>query len=134
MANDFAKLERLIAGLEHLAEDAIAEISTELAPAIQEVIDDQYTEGHGPAEGWKQLATGKPAHLQKSGDMSANSRAIKGVAGVTVRIPKPGGFHQSGTAKMPARKIVPDEGTLPGRWGEAVANTIRAVVIESIKG
>ena len=57
---------------------------------------------------------------------------MKGVGGIRVTIPKPGGFHQDGTVKMDARPIVPD-GDLPDTWSNAVAEATRTVLARDIK-
>jgi hypothetical protein len=136
VASDLRPLERLIAGLEQLAESGVQDITAELEPEIQEVVDDQYAEGRGPeGETWAPLKrSGRPSHLQDTGDMSAASRALRGVKGVTVTIPSPAQFHQGGTSRMVPRKLVPDGEPLPRRWGEAAREVSVSVIAEKLKG
>jgi hypothetical protein len=135
--NDFAKLAHLIAGLGSLGESGTEVVSTELAPAVQELLDNQYSEGRGPdGKTWAPLkANGRPSHLQDTTDMSANTRALRGVRGVDVRAPSPAGFHQDGTSRMEARPLVPDGEMLPPEWEAALSETASAVIVQQlIKG
>lgn len=136
MANDLRALERLIEGLEQLATSGTEDIAAELEPEFQQVVDDQYAEGRGPdGEAWARLKrSGRPSHLQDTLAMSSASKALKGVKGVTVTIPSPANFHQAGTSRMEARKLVPDGEPLPGRWGEAARETSVAVIVQTLKG
>src|SRR5690348_11573284 len=96
-------LERLIANLESLASSGAEDAEKAAADEIQSVLERQYDAGRAPGgDSWAAKADGTASHLQKSGAMRANTKAVRGVGGVSVRIPKPGGFHQSGTKNMPA--------------------------------
>lgn len=136
MANELLALERLIAGLEQLATSGVDGVAAELEPEFQQVVDDQYAEGRGPdGATWAPLKrSGRPSHLQDTLAMSGASRALKGVKGITVTIPRPANFHQSGTERMEARKLVPDGEPLPGRWGEVARETATAVIVQTLKG
>lgn len=127
----FAALERFIAGIERVAESGIDDIKTEAEANVQGVVDGQYEQGVNPeGEAWAPLKSGGASHLTKSGAMRTASKAVRGVKGITVTIPKPGGFHQSGTGKMAARELVPSGDTLPPTWDAAVADAARQVVIK----
>ncbi len=130
-----APLEKLIAGLEDLADHGMRDIAAELEGELQQVVDDQYAEGKGPnGETWAPLKrSGRPSHLQDTLAMSGESKAVRGVSGVTVRIPRPANFHQDGTSRMEARKLVPEDGTLPGRWGEAARDVAVTVIVGALK-
>lgn len=133
MADPFAQLSRLIANLESIGDDGVAQVSDALEPAVQAVLESEYTEGKGPnGESWAVKADGTPSHLQKSGAMRSGSKAIRGVSGVSVRIPKPGGFHQSGTKRMSARKLVPDGEPLTGDWAKAAETAAHGVIVEKL--
>ena len=133
MADGFARLAALIGNLSELAENGSAAVAAKLEPALQQVIESEYEQGHGPdGQQWAHKADGSPSHLQKSGDMRRSSNAVKGVSGVTVRIPKPGGFHQSGTERMPARPLVPAGESLPPDWQKAAEDAARAVIVQGL--
>lgn len=56
-------------------------------------------------------------------------------AGIAVSFadPVPAGFHQEGTTKMVARKILP-EGTLPATWNAAIATAASGAVRAAVGG
>ncbi len=128
----FGELAKLIANLEQLGSKGSEAIGEKLAPAIQAVLEQQYTDGKGPdGQQWADKADGTPSFLQKTGAMRSGTNAVAGVKGVSVRIPSPGGFHQGGTVKMPERKLVPD-GELEGEWAKAAEEAVRAAITESL--
>lgn len=133
MADAFARLGALIANLESLASGGSARVSEAAAKAVERVLEKQYTEGKGPdGQGWKAKADGQPSLLQESGRMRAGTQAVAGVKGITVRIPKPGGFHQGGTVKMPARPLVPSGDALPPAWEKPIADAIREAITSGV--
>lgn len=130
----FAQLSKLIANLETLAEDGIEVASVAAAGAVEKVVEAEYTEGKGPdGKPWAAKADGTPSHLQKSGAMRSGSQVVPGVKGVTVRIPKPGGFHQGGTVKMDARPLVPEGEQLPPQWEQPVAAAVQGAIAKALK-
>ena len=134
--NDFAELGKIIAGLEELATKGIEQTSAELEPTVQRLLDDQYVDGRGPGgKTWDPLkATGRPSHLQDTFEMSAQTQAVRGVRGVNVRVPSPGGYHQDGTGRMVAREIVPSGETFPPDWEAALSETAASVIVEKLTG
>ena len=131
----FAKLSRLIANLDTLGLSGADDVSEEAASNIANVIDTQYQEGRGPdGKNWAPKADGTASHLQETGAMRAGTKVsgVKGVAGVRVTIPKPGGFHQGGTVKMDARPLVPEDGALPETWAKAVSDAAKSVVTKGL--
>lgn len=55
--------------------------------------------------------------LQDTGRMRSSVNRTVTESTVKVSVPvEYAGFHQGGTSRMPARKVVPDEGDLPPRW------------------
>lgn len=130
----FAQLSKLIANLETLADNGAEAASVAAAGAVEKVVEAEYTEGKGPdGKGWKAKADGTPSHLQKSGAMRSATQVIPGVKGVTVRIPKPGGFHQGGTVKMDARPLVPEGDALPPQWEQSVAAAVQGAIAKALK-
>ncbi len=134
--NDFAALAKLIAGLGSLAESGAEEVSVELEPAVQELLDNQYSEGRDPnGDTWAPLKrSGRPSHLQDTLEMSSNTRAVRGVRGVDIKIPSPAGYHQDGTSRMAARELVPSGDVYPPAWEAALAETASAVIVQKLKG
>lgn len=134
MADPFAELQRLIDNLGELAENGTDTVATSLEPAVQQLLDQEYEQGRGPSgETWAAKADGTPSHLQKTGAMRAGSQVIPGVKGVSVRIPKPGGFHQDGTTRMQARPLVPEGEPLPEAWSAAVQRTSESTISSILK-
>lgn len=134
MADGFAQLSRLIANLETLADNGAEAASVAAAGAVEKVVEAEYTEGKGPdGKPWAAKADGTPSHLQKSGAMRSGSQVVPGVKGVTVRIPKPGGFHQGGTSRMASRPLVPDGDQLPPQWEQPVAEAVRRVITDGVR-
>jgi hypothetical protein len=132
--NDFAALGKLIQNLEHLGSHGSEAVGAKLEPAIQQVVESQYDQGKGPdGEKWANKADGTPSNLQKSGVMRSRSQVVAGVKGVTVRIPSPGGWHQGGTSRMPARPLVPEGDQLPREWEKAAQEAAAAVIREGLK-
>jgi hypothetical protein len=64
--------------------------------------------------------------------MRSGTEVVRGVKGVSVRVPKPGGFHQGGTSRMDARKLVPDGEPLPAEWAKAAEEAARSVVLDGL--
>jgi hypothetical protein len=130
----FAKLERLIANLETLASDGADDASAAAASAVEKVVEAEYTEGKGPdGKRWADKADGTASHLQKTGAMRSATQVVPGVKGVSVRIPKPGGFHQGGTSRMPARPLVPEGEPLPPSWEQPVAAAVKDAFAKALK-
>lgn len=134
MADGFAQLAKLIGNLEGLATNGPEAVSEALEPAIQRVIEAEYDQGKDPSgQAWANKVDGTPSRLQKTGAMRAGTNAVRGVKGVTVRIPLPGGFHQGGTVKMVARKLVPDGEPLPETWAKAAEQAAVDVITRGLK-
>lgn len=142
MNGHFERLATLSTGLSFLAESGRREIANRAAAAIAARIEKQYGTGRGPygemwapkagqsaAPGRKPRAAGR-SFLQKTGAMKRATDVIAGVKGVTVTAPKPAGFHQSGTRKMPARRLVPSGTSLSTPWREAVTEAALEVLAE----
>ena len=127
-------LDELIRGLEGLAKSGFADAQNEAEKAVQGVLQAQYQAGVGPdGETWADKVDGTASYLKKSGDMQRGTSAVRGVGGIDVKVPSPGGFHQSGTGKMPARKVVPDDGNnLPPSWEQPVSAAVEGVLKRAI--
>lgn len=126
-------------------------ISESVAVEFEAELEAQYAGGFDPNnEAWAELsaatlARGRtPPPLTDRGVMRRNSKAVAGVggvAGVTVRVTRPGGnpavpnFHQEGTEWMPDRKIVPEQDRpLPPAWKAAAERGAAEVVVDHFEG
>lgn len=135
----FAQLTKLKQRLEKLPA-TVPQITKAAALEVGIVLEKQYTSGTDPdGKQWQSLsdatrATGRtPPPLTASGNMRSRTKVVAGVKGITTSVPSPGVFHQYGTKRMPARKIVPS-GTLPRNWSrpvkEAGAIVIRSAILK----
>jgi phage gpG-like protein len=121
------KLHRVLAQLDQLPR-RVAEIA---APAITIELQKQFAQGRDPhGRKWRKLATGKASHLEESGKLRSKTRAapmpggrrgVRILFGSRARI---AGFHQTGTKRMPARRILPDKG-MPASWAMALTRAHR---------
>lgn len=134
MADPFAELGKLIGNLETLASKGAEVVAEKLEPKLQAVLEAEYEQGRGPdGQTWAPLkADGSASHLQESGAMRAGTQVVRGVKGVSVRVPKPGGFHQDGTSRMTARPLVPSGDTLPESWAKAAEETALEVIVGGV--
>ena len=122
-----ARLEQVLARLDVLPR-RVAEIA---AHAITAELQKEYTRGVDPhGRKWRKLATGKASHLEESGRLRRGTRAapLPGKrAGVRILFgsrAKIAALHQTGTARMPARRILPDKG-MPASWKAALERAHR---------
>jgi hypothetical protein len=134
VADPFAELAKLIGNLGELAENGANAVSAKLEPVLQQVLENEYELGRGPnGETWAAKADGGPSHLQDTGAMRAGTQVVRGVKGISVKVPSPGGYHQGGTSRMPARPLVPDGEPLPQQWVEAVSNAAQATITDRLQ-
>lgn len=108
-----------------------AQASREAAREIKKLIDREFREGVDPlGRRWAPLATGELSFLFDTGKLfgsvTVRPRAGAGIQ-VTVDV-QYASYHQTGTRRMPARKILP-EAKLPRSWElaieKAVENSVR---------
>lgn len=131
--NPFAQLAKLVSNLETVGEKGADAVAAKLEAAINGVIQAEYDQGRGPdGSTWASKADGAASHLQKTGAMRSGTQVVRGVKGVTVTVPKPGGFHQSGTKRMPARPLVPEGEPLPSSWAKAAEDAAREAILDGL--
>lgn len=111
-----AKLQRLA----DKGEDRIAERGAE---AAQKRLDEQFARTEEPSGlRWKpkKRPNGKPT-LEESGDMKGSAKAVPGPNGDILLYvsDEKAAWHQEGTEKMIARKMLPED-ELPPRWREPI--------------
>lgn len=112
----FGKLERVLGELNDLPR----RLAIAAAPGITKELKKEFSSGADPyGRRWKKLKSGKPSHLTKSrklrngtraAPMPGNRKGIRIILGAKYAI-----YHQTGTYKMPARKILPERG-MPAAW------------------
>lgn len=131
----YRKLDDLMESLRALSE-VPSQASEAAAVDIAARIDDQFNDGVDPyGAPWKGLADSTiergrfnpPLTDTRAGRESVVVRPMQG-AGIEVEIGEGYmGFHQAGSGKMPARKILP-EGDLPDDWEADIENRTRQAV------
>lgn len=141
----FAKLDRLIAALES-TEKLQTRINKETAKAIEVELRKQYETGTDPDGNPysplapSTLARGRtPPPLTDKGIMKANTKVFSTPKGWRIDVKRPGKnpnvpkFHQDGTAKMPARPIVPPAGKVPARWATVIQQVCLTAIVDHFK-
>jgi hypothetical protein len=102
------------------------------AEAAQDRLDEQFADTEDPSgRRWrpKKRPNGKPT-LEATSDMKDSAQAIPGPSGdILLSVDGPADFHQSGTRKMVARKILP-EGSLPPQWSEPIDQACHEAIHE----
>ena len=107
----------------HAIEGLPPKVATLAALKIDRILDEQFALGVDPyGTPWQHLgewAGGRPSHLQETGAMRAFSSVEAQGSAIVMHVPDPGGFHQTGTRYMPARKIEPER-TMPPAYEVAI--------------
>lgn len=105
-----------------------SQMAAPAAERISDLIDDQFSSGTDPyGAAWEAHAPATVARwgehpvLELSGALrgSVDVQPMGG-AGIAVTLDEVGQFHQTGTARMPARPILPVAG-LPPSWEDALS-------------
>lgn len=131
---DFSKLakwaERLD-GVPHVKRSILANVGEELIELIREGFDRQADPYGSP---WAPTVRGgrilrDRGHLSSSWHRKTLSSS-QVVVGPGVEYAR---YHQTGTRRMPARKMVPDSG-LPAGWERRVVKIAKAALREALKG
>jgi len=108
-------------------------IAAKVAEEITESLADEFDSGmNSYGTPWKPLLPqtvrrkkGDARILRRTDALSAATIARPmGGAGVEIVSLDHGNFHQTGTKHMVARKILPDGGTLPRPWAEAIQSAL----------
>lgn len=140
VTGDFSGLEAMSEAFKRLSEvpsRAAKAVSADLSKFVEEEFDT----GSDPyGRSWAALAERtlrkgrKPPPLTDTGAMrgSVEIRPAQG-AGVQISIGEPYSvYHQQGTSRMPARKMLP-EGDLPPKWNNAVVIRTREAFNQGLK-
>ncbi len=110
-------------------EDIPSRIAAEVADEINESLINEFDSGvNAYGNAWKPLLPqtvrrkrGDARILRRTDALSAATRAVPtSGAGIEIQSLDYGSFHQNGTKRMVARKILPDGSTLPPAWSDAI--------------
>ena len=112
-------------------------LAVDAAPRLTKLLRKQFADGVDPyGRKWARLATGKPAHLTRTGKLRARTRAATMLGGrMGVRLvfgTSYGHFHQTGTRNMPARRIFPQHG-MPRAWREVLDASARRLARQATR-
>lgn len=128
---DFGKLDRFINTLERLGDNRTLEkLSKNLCEEALSLTAQGFRDQADPyGSKWRgkkrpdgrAILVGKTARLRRSWHrVRVDSRGFRIATGVTY-----GSYHQLGTSRMVARKMVPDPGALPPKWRHAMNQAAR---------
>jgi hypothetical protein len=120
--SDDADIKALIAGLEAIDAGAIDAVSAQAAQPILFLIDNEFVTGTDPyGNAWN-----APNNLLDTGAMISTLTVSNNLE---ISIGGPADYHQSGTSRMPARKILPNsDEELPLSWLQALADATDKVI------
>lgn len=126
MASPYEQLQRVIDAI-HVVEHAPELVAERAAPKIADILEAQFELGLDPyGVPWAPLARSTlkkhgPPPLTDSHEMRDHTDAVSAGNQIIATSPDPSQFHQHGTARIPARPILPTEqGGLPYAWEIAI--------------
>jgi len=133
LTGDFRKLETLRRKVAALKDKSLQRvISQNLAQEVLELIAEGFAQQRDPyGAGWrpKKRSDGRSilvrqGRLRRSFTLTrVNSTGFRIGSSVSY-----GSYHQTGTRRMVARKMVPDDGRLPPSWERAIRKTITEIL------
>lgn len=132
---DVGKLNAWAEALKN-APDTLSAISANSAEEVIGLIREGFDKEHDPyGKAWKPLESREGKILQDTGRLRNSFHRVRsGKGGFTVASGADyGGFHQSGTQHIPARKMVPDRG-LPAAWAKAIERVATDTIARHFKG
>jgi hypothetical protein len=128
-------LDGLARRLEYLGTSARRELVATVPAAVEEAIAEEFSERRDPdGKAWRarKAPTGSWPLLRKTGAMYGGRRIEPTADGCVVTFSGPAKYHQSGTRRMVARRILPDGA---GRyWREKVLEHARRRLAELMTG
>jgi hypothetical protein len=129
LTGNFADLDAFKAQVEKIGDGtAMKEIAAKVLPKIDALVDAEFASGTDPyGTPWTPTKNGGNP-LQGGRGMVSVSMDGNGLSVTTNEI---GGYHQTGTSRMPQRMVIPDEGRgFPPSW-QAVLDAASTEVMES---
>lgn len=105
-----------VATLHEMGDGLPERIADEAADLIADAVDEQYALGVDPyGEPWAPLAQAtldkgrEEPPLTDTHEMRDHTTVTAHGNEIVMRVPDPGGFHQTGTKHMPAREVLPTD-------------------------
>jgi hypothetical protein len=133
----FAGLASALHGLQRVPSQAARQAAADIAGLLEQ----QFDEGRDPyGNAWAELAESTlakgrtPPPLTDSGAMRASTDVAPSAgAGLTITLGAAyATYHQTGTANMPARPILPED-ELPPEWLDMIANAVQEAVSRRVE-
>ena len=133
LTGDFSKLARLADDSAVLWAMVPEDAAKEAAESIELLIQEEFGTGTDPyGRAWEPLKRSRkrdwvsslPSHtpLTKTGALRSSISVKASGNSIDVQMGEPYGYyHQTGTSRMPARPILPNEPALPATWQSAIA-------------
>lgn len=111
----FGALQQFERRLGSVAKSGARASSKALAGEATALARQGFKQGRSPeGAAWAPTKAGNQP-LRRTGALERAVQARDTGSGFTFSVPSPGGFHQGGTRRMPARPFLPARG-LPARW------------------
>lgn len=119
--------------LRQLGRTVPARMARLAATAITAKLQAGFDAGADPyGNGWAAKKNGEASHLEETGAMRAGVMAVPASgSGLNMLAPSPANYHQSGTSRMVARKVLPDNG-VPASWGPILQEAFTDALRESL--
>lgn len=107
-------------------------VAERAAPKIADLLEQQAESGTDPyGVPWAPLRDGTRSYLYDSGAMREGTDAVSAGTQIIASSPTPAEFHQGGTRRMPARPVLPNDGSgLPLSWELAIEQAERELEAE----
>jgi len=116
-------------------------VSAQVASDITRLLRDEFDAGaNAYGNPWKPLLPqtiqrkrGDARILRRTDQLSAQTIASAVTDGVEITSLDYGSFHQNGTSRMVARKILPDGSALPREWSRSIQIALSGAVEKAMK-
>jgi phage gpG-like protein len=114
----------------------VADIRRDVAHEITMILDEQFKTSSDPwGKRWapKKRDNGKPTLIDTSSMRRSFFVSVSGTKIKIINSAEYSGYHQSGTSKMVARKMVPDTGAMPRKWEPRLRKVAKSGVTKYFK-
>lgn len=137
VSGDFVSLEAFADKLARAGDEAIPHIAREVATEMENLSAEGFRKQADPygAKWAPRKSGGGGAILVQTGAMRGSLHSS--ASGNTASVGYGTGYatyHQNGTSRMVARKLVPDRGKLPPAWVDAIEGVVEDVLDELLSG
>jgi hypothetical protein len=121
--DDLGTLETALSGLD------IERVCAGAAPEIERLITEQFWAGTDPfGATWAPLARGGASHLIDTGALLSSIHLTGQPDGLGFEMDHYGGYHQTGTPRMPARPVLPLGGDYPNSWDAEIGAVVERLL------